>query len=69
MDYTASLCYVLSADLEAAGAWSPISNLKDPELQRLAGSVLDTLLSYKEIHRCFQEVEALGRGATRGSKL
>ena len=44
MDYTASLRCVPSADLEAAGAWSPISNLKDPELQQLAGSVPDTLL-------------------------
>ena len=39
-------CYP-SADLEAAGAWSQLSNLKDPELQQLAKEVPDTLLSGK----------------------
>ena len=35
------------ADLEAAGAWSQLANVKDPELQRLALEVPDTLLSGK----------------------
>ena len=39
-------CYP-SADLEAAGAWSQLSNLKDPELQQLAKELPDTLLSGK----------------------
>ena len=33
-------CYP-SADLEAAGAWSQLSNLKDPEMQQLAKEVPD----------------------------
>ena len=35
------------ADLEAAGGWSQLANLKDPELQQLAQEVPDTLLSGK----------------------
>ena len=34
-------------DLEAAGVWSQLADLKDPELQRLAREVPDTLLSGK----------------------
>eukprot|EP00731_Ephydatia_muelleri_P022428 Em0015g11a len=46
--YSTSVVLCLpGADLEAAGVWSRLADLKDPELQRLAREVPDTLLSGK----------------------
>ena len=67
IDYKASRCCVPSADLEAAGAWSLISNLKDPGTVAI-GRVSSGHTTqgegrqyYEEIHWCFQEVGSFGQ--------
>ena len=52
------------ADLEAAGAWTQLENLKDPELQELAKVVPDTLLGGK----ADSSTLALSRDGSRGQR-